>query len=242
MRGQWKVKPVLGLFLFLLMQQNLTAQRLPSISIESETIQVFAVELGERSYASDKYGYLFLPDVAPGRQTLLLSLEGSEKFFVFEVMMGEEPQGYSLRLGIDGHWNLFDMVRQSMVTGILQEAKAVVVTPPLQVWVAKKEADTLLQFTAAEIQVKTALPKTPLLKTLVRKTFEKTGADGVDQVYVLQTGAQMDTVILFVPVLSLPRQEPIAQMHGFKRACPSNTTIPMHGSVRELQKQHAKID
>lgn len=241
MRGQRKLKPLIGLFLIVSMHQNLMAQRLPSITIESETIQVFSVELGERSYASDNQGYLILPDVAPGRQTLLLKLDGSDQIFVFELMMGEEPQGYSLRLGIDGFWNLFDMVRQMMVTGILQEAKATIVTPPIKIPIPIKEETSSLSIVTAEMPVQRALLKTPLLKSQVKKTFEKRGAEGVDQVYVLQTGAEMDTVILFVPVLPKPKQEQMAQLPGMKPSLFSKSTQPVTW-IRELQKQDAKID
>jgi hypothetical protein len=193
---------------------DVSAQVAPSGSIhfQTENNQAFDVKWNGRSFSSSSTGYLVLPQVTAGSQSLVIIFGGEEVEYTFTLAMQNEPKGYSLRQAIDNSWSLFDMVELTMTKGGFTGpiAKTVIPekmpTPIPAPAVADKPVEKIPVKFIETPEVKTALPVVPKQKlpalTEILKIFDKSGNTGIDQVYVLTNGTRSDTIALFIPALT----------------------------------------
>lgn len=197
---------------------TITAPAQPTgfIYLQTENNTGFRVQWDGNAYTSSQTGYLVIPQMAAGEQVLLIEFPSSlGNAYSFTVKLAGKPRGFSLRQAINNQWNLVDMVDLSLVHGkeILPESKPKLVFEELAPPPAEKKAiEPPVQKPAEIIAVKKEIPviRKPAIARIreVHKIFDKTGATGIDQVYVLVTGKQSDTIALFIPVL----QEPLRQV------------------------------
>ncbi|GAC1532798.1 MAG: hypothetical protein NVS3B15_13270 [Sediminibacterium sp.] len=211
-----EVVPSLRLFLLLtvlLIARNSEAQHAHYIYIQSENNQPYYVQVRGNTYSSNETGYLLIPQLPRGEYSMRIGFPKSMIEYGFNFSMGEEDRGFSLKQAVDNSWTLFDMVSFSAVKGIMmQEVKAdkeSEVDPAGAKKTAQKEG--VIPVAAAAGEGGTAVIKVKKTEKVpgVQKIYEKTGPDGIDQVYVVQNGNRADTVILFIPNLT-DRKDPAA--------------------------------
>lgn len=206
--------------LVLLFFQTVKAQQARYIYIQSENNQLFNVQLNGKNYSSNSTGYLLIPQLTSGNYTIQLGFPRSAALYSFNLSIGQDDRGFSLKLGVDNNWSLFDMVSFNVIaaSAVTEKAKeteeirapATPVSSPLSQEV-KKTVETK-QAANAELTPKTIVVTTPApvtakttkhaLPSAIRKIYEKAGTEGVDLVYEVPNGNKMDTVILFVPHLA----------------------------------------
>ncbi len=204
--------------LVLLFFQTVMAQQARYIYIQSENNQLFNVQLNGKNYSSNSTGYLLIPQLTSGNYAIQLGFPRSAALYSFNLSVGQDDRGFSLKLGVDNNWSLFDMVSFNVITAsaVTEKAKeteevrapATPVSSPLSQEV-KKPVETK-QAADAALTPKTTVVTTPAtakttkhaLQSIIRKIYEKAGTEGVDLVYEVPNGNKMDTVILFVPHLA----------------------------------------
>ncbi len=199
------------------------AQHARYIYIQSENNQPYYVKLNGANYSSNTSGYLLVPQLNSGDYTILLGFPRSMNEYAFKIQLGQDDRGFSLKQGVDNSWTLFDMVSFNIIKGTAATAKTEekpadeplateekpVVTEEKPV-VKRKEQKAAESKNIVTTEIKQGAPvstagaaeKRPQAGSLIRKIYEKTGADGVDLVYVVPNGNKADTVILFVPHIS----------------------------------------
>jgi hypothetical protein len=206
--------------LVLMFFQTVKAQQARYVYIQSENNQLFNVQLNGKNYSSNSTGYLLIPQLTSGNYTIRLGFPRSTALYNFNLPIGQDDRGFSLKLGVDNNWSLFDMVSFNVIaaSAVTEKAKeteeirapATPVSSPLSQEV-KKTVETK-QAADAELTPKTTVVTTPApvaakttkhtLQPIIRKIYEKAGTEGVDLVYEVPNGNKMDTVILFVPHLA----------------------------------------
>jgi hypothetical protein len=197
-------------FLLVLICGNTMAQSPASIHIQSELPKQYSVEWNGKTYQSSETGYLVIPEVPAGDQLLFLGFPGNAyPETAFTCSIGDKSRGFSLKLGLDDSWTLFDMVDLYATKG----------APAAGLKLAKLATPAAANPSAA--------PKPGPKTSPIRKLFDKAGPDGIDQVYLIDNNGKTDTVALFIPVLeeARPRQS------AFMELQPSNDT---YLSIRHL--------
>jgi hypothetical protein len=180
------------------------AQPLSFIHIQTENDKPYEVAWNGKNYASSANGYLVIPQVPAGKQVLSLSYldeTGTTTECQFTIAMEDKPRGFSLRIGMDNSWSLFDMVDLTLLKGTPVVKAAVPDVTPLLVKeeqpVQKPADQPAVKKEPVVIKEKTVIKPTGILKI-----FDKTGTSGIDQVYVISNGAKSDTIALFIPVIA----------------------------------------
>lgn len=191
----------------------LRAQSSLLIVIQTENNQLFEVKWNGKNYASSASGYLVVPQVGSGNQSLLISFGGElPSEYAFNIVMANESRGFSLRQAIDNSWSVFDLVDLGLTKGSFIEPVVKIITP-VRLWetmpatvipdkplekIPVKLVETPVVKTTAPA---TARPREPMV-TAISKIFDKAGNSGIDQVYILTNGSRSDTIALFIPVLT----------------------------------------
>lgn len=215
MRGKITGLRLVFLLLTVLAFGAAEAQQARYIYIQSENNQPYYVRLNGTTFSSSASGYLLIPQLSSGDYTIQLGFPRTNAEYGFHFQLGQEDRGFSLKLGVDNSWSLFDMVsfnsiKGSLVTSKPAEQATAESKAPEQKVPEQKAADP--KVTEPKTVVETRQPvvtpaaatteKKPSLNSLIRKIYEKAGNDGVDLVYVVSNGNKADTVVLFVPHLS----------------------------------------
>jgi hypothetical protein len=215
MNGMKLIRNCCCFIMLCLFALEVSAQGAPlgSIHFQTENNQPFEVRWNGRNFGSSSSGYLVLPQVTAGNQSLVIIFGGAEGGeYTFGLSTQNEPKGYSLRQAIDNSWSLFDMVELTMTKGVFTEPIAKTIIPekmsaPVQApAIADKPVEKIPVKFIETPEVKTVQPviTTPKLAALtgILKIFDKSGSTGIDQVYVLTNGIRSDTIALFIPALA----------------------------------------
>ncbi len=140
------------------------AQQASFIYFQSENNLPYQVKWKEQNYPSSSTGYLVIPQVMPGEQSLVIVFSPEiAPEYSFRLTIADKPRGFSIRQSADNKWSLFDMIDFSSVQGNLlvkqpqpvEMDKLVETTPP--VIVEKKAAETPAQPVTEKKQVATPI-------------------------------------------------------------------------------------
>lgn len=192
------------------------AQEGRSIRFQTESPQQFTVHWQDKEYRANEQGVVHIEGVATGLQRFRFELLPGKHYFQHQLEVGPADMFLSLRFTTEGEWIVFDPVTfhtQAMVRGAIKERKLpeppVAAQEPLVV--AKEPVRNANPPVVKEVvKTEVAKPKTaprPIL--IVTVLYEKAGEDGVDMVFEVRDQELRDTVVLFVPRLTVPvkRQE-----------------------------------
>lgn len=194
------------------------AQPAGFIHLQSENSLAFQVTLNGNTYTSSASGYLVIPQVITGEHTLVIGFAPEiASPHAFKVTLTENPRGYSIRQNIDNSWSLFDMIDFSLLKGNpFKESKPELpITPERELLSASnEEKNSVPSAVKPKDSGVAAKPAITLIKDLsiktlfIQKIFDKTGNEGIDQVYTITRGSRIDTIALFIPILNqeLPGQ------------------------------------
>ncbi len=206
--------------LMMLVFSRAEAQHARYIYIQSENNQPYYVKLNGANYSSNASGYLLVPQLNSGDYTILLGFPRSMNEYAFKIQLGQDDRGFSLKQGVDNSWGLFDMVSFNIIKGALATAKTeekpadepvVAEEEPVVTRKEQKEQKVAEPKNTVITEVKQPVPpvntastaeKKPQTGSLIRKIYEKVGADGVDLVYLVPNGNKADKIVLFVPHIS----------------------------------------
>lgn len=219
MGGKRTILHIILSLLVVLVFSRAEAQHARYIYIQSENNQPYYVKLNGANYSSNASGYLLVPQLNSGDYTVLVGFPRSMNEYAFNIQLGQDDRGFSLKQGVDNSWTLFDMVSFNIIKGTLAKAKTEekatddpVAVEEKPVTPRKEQKKTEEPKNVVTTEVKQPAPTQPANTvtekkpqtggSLIRKIYEKVGADGVDLVYVVPNGNRADTVILFVPHLS----------------------------------------
>lgn len=210
--------------------------------LQSENNLPYQVQWNGNAFSSTAGGYMVIPQVPKGQQTLQVSFSPELSVpYLFDVLVKDRPRGFSIRQGIDNNWSLFEMIDLSVVRGRPVPAPPVLVKEPEELIPLPKEtvknpvpektdAKPLLSGPNASVPGKgTALRQRPVVLS-VQRIFDKAGAEGIDQVYVIIRETRSDTIALFIPVLKDPAPRPVAMRK------PEKALLPF---VTRLNKSHS---
>lgn len=197
--------------------------------LQSENNLPYQVQWNGNAFPSTAGGYVVIAQVPQGRQTLKVSFSPELSVpYLFDVMVKDRPRGFSIRQGIDNSWSLFEMIDLSVVRGRPVPAAPVLVKEPEELIPLPKEetvktpvpekadAKSLLSGPNASAQGKRPVPRQRPAVLSVQRIFDRTGAEGVDQVYVITRETRSDTIALFIPVLKDPDPRPVAMRKPVK--------------------------
>jgi hypothetical protein len=174
-----------------------------SIHIQSELPRQYSVQWNGNSYQSSDAGYLEIPEVPAGKQLLIIGFP--EKIYretAFTCSVADKAKGFSLILGIDNNWTLFDMVDYLAMKGV--PAAGLTIDKPVS------------PVASGPGEGKKQEPKIPG----VRKLFDKAGPAGIDQVYLIDNNGKIDTIALFIPVLEETKPKESAWVPASAKADP----------------------
>ena len=105
-------------FLIVLFHTEVMAQPVGFIHIQNENNLSFQVRWNGNNFPSSPSGYLVIPQVPAGTHQLFLTFPPDlTSEFAFSIIVTDKPRGFSLRLGIDNGWTLFDMIDFSLLKG-----------------------------------------------------------------------------------------------------------------------------
>ena len=175
------------------------AQQPGLIHIQSENDYPYYVQLNGSAYPSSARGYLVIPQVPVGEHTLVMSFPGNEfPPYVFHCTIANGPRGFSLKQGIDNSWSLFDMVSFLVTRGAVASQEQIQAA-------AGKRAERAAEKPLVNVTMR------PL--SGIKKIFNRSSSSGIDEVYTVINGSKVDTVALFIPVLTdeKPKQSASAQ-------------------------------
>lgn len=176
---------------------GLQAQR-TLLYLQNEGEQPFTAEIGGVQYASSLSGYLSIPGLAQGQYTLQVGFPGSNTEYVFPCTLGALPAGFFIKRAVDNTAVLFDMVSFDETRGMIAS-----------VW---KEQQQVKQRQAAR-EAKETARKTGV-SAGIRKIYDRSSREGIDQVYVVNNGDKKDTIALFIPVLEETKPRSSGRLTG----------------------------
>jgi hypothetical protein len=156
---------------------GLWGQEKQSVYLQSERDMFYSIQYNGATYNSTRTGFLEIPGLSPGTYTWIMGFpESARPEYAFQCVVSDKPISFVVRLAVDNSWNLFNMVDFTVTRG----APA----------------------TKAQLRMAARLPGEP--KPGIKKIFDKATPGGVDRVYVVMNGNQMDTVALFIPAIEQP--------------------------------------
>jgi hypothetical protein len=180
-RGKFSIKIIL-LLISLFFMESIQAQKTYFLYIQTETKIPFNLQLADKAYHSNATGYLLIPSLDAGQYTLVIDFPKNQfvsQTFVCEI--SEKDRGFRLKQNADNSWILYDLVTQAEIRNAIGKEAV------------KINYDNKL--------LKSNPDKAPTITNNVIKTYEKIGANGINQVYTVQNGAKTDTVLLFIPAM-----------------------------------------
>ena len=162
--------------------ESIQAQKTFFLYIQTETKIPFNLQLADKAYHSNATGYLLIPSLEAGQYTLVIDFPKNQfvsQTFVCEI--SEKDRGFRLKQNADNSWILYDLVTQAEIRNAIGKEAV------------KINYDNKL--------LKSNPDKAPTSTNNVTKTYEKIGANGINQAYTVQNGAKTDTVLLFIPAM-----------------------------------------
>lgn len=201
---KWFFKKHIFLILFLSIAFNLSAQQNHFIYLQTENKQAFYVKLDKKILSSSATGYLIIPKLHEGAHTFTLGFPKNEwPEQKVTCTIDKKDAGYIVKNFGDKGWGLFNWQSMNVVMADKKEEEPIVVvkkeepqvkiTPPA-VTVKEEPATPPVQQPINQEEVK---PYNTVSKLLSNKT-----ADGIEMIFTDATNGVLDTVRVFVPVLS----------------------------------------
>lgn len=204
---------VIGTAMIFLFMGSAMAQQVSFIHIQSENNRAFNVQWKGNTYPSSSTGYLVIPQVTAGEQTLIFSFQDTSlPAYSFTLTMDDKPRGFTLKRSISNTWSLFDMVSFAVTKGSEQpkpkeEKPLLTIAQPVEP--EKKPlpvADTMAKIVSVPVSTtiveKTASTKAPRSnEPPIQKIFDKANTSGIDQVYIITNKGKADTIAIFIPAL-----------------------------------------
>ena len=218
---------------FCLVSGIINAQQTSFVYMQTENNLPYKVLWNGNNYPSSATGYLVIPQVPPGIHIMVVAFSpGISPDYTFTIPVADKPRGFSLRQSVDNNWSLFDMIDFSLIKGVLAdktpkpEPETKITTEPIVQVIPETKPE--VKEPAKPVEKPAVFNETPVVKkevpVLVKqrlvstagimKIFEKAGATGIDQVYVIVNGVKSDTVALFIPDLKaeLPKPQSASQI------------------------------
>lgn len=162
--------------------ESIQSQKTYFLYIQTEAKIPFNLQLADKAYHSNATGYLLIPSLEAGQYTLVIDFPKNQfvsQTFVCEI--SEKDRGFRLKQNADNSWILYDLVTQAEIRNAIG-----------------KEA---VKINYNNKLLKSNPDKAPTITNNVTKTYEKIGANGINQAYTVQNGAKTDTVLLFIPAM-----------------------------------------
>ncbi|MEN9686070.1 MAG: hypothetical protein RLZZ28_1856 [Bacteroidota bacterium] len=215
---QLRIYYVLVLISFSLFRypQPAQAQSSAYLFIQSESNLPFMLTCNGQQYLSTETGKLHIPSIATGKQQLAItSAEQLTVEYIFDLYLDANPKSLSLRMALDYSLQLYDMVEFNVVKGvghpkskaIVEEKKELVDRKELLATIEAVNEPVRKPVPELVAKPETIIPRAaqPPIIYSVRKIFDQTGKDGIDQIYVVTGNGKSDTIIVFLPQLAVPR-------------------------------------
>jgi hypothetical protein len=199
--------------------------------LQSENNLPYEVKWNGKLFSSTSSGYLVIPQLSSGVQKLELDFgQAIAAPYSFSITVQDKPLGYSIRQSVTNKLSLFDMVTNTLINGNPLVPVAAAVKEPEKLILSKEEIEKQLAekklaekntAVAADAHAPATVPAVKPVQPAwqnpvkeVRKIFDRDGAEGVDQVYILSTRNRMDTIALFIPVLQDTRPKQLAMFRN----------------------------
>lgn len=206
--GRW-----IGVWL-VLMPFGIMAQQNGFVYIQSENRLPFTASWDAANYHSDSSGYLLIPQLPAGTQQIRIKADRASVELVFNIYMEHAPKGFTLRQKTDNSWALFDMVDYREIKGdaearVSGSGRSPYISPldPAPGSATAGEEPALQQAEKKAVAASAPAFQTP---DTIHLLFQKGGADGIDQVYLLEKAGKTDTIALFIPALKTQLPPPSA--------------------------------
>lgn len=194
-------------------------QKIALVYFQSETNLPFTITWNSQSYESDPKGGLAIKDIPLGEQCFQIDF-GKDHGTAsrFELRLSEDSRAFTIRQLLNNQLQLFNLVTYGLTTGTsLPVIKQVLVYQnPLASYSGAGQKDKN-DSDNKQKELKDNKPNTsivitglhpemaaPPIPTEVKKVFDQTGSDGIDQIYLLTGEGKTDTIALFIPVLKIP--------------------------------------
>lgn len=216
--------------LILLLHLLFAASAIPAqtgafLYLQSENNLPYTVTYEGATFHSSATGYLVISQLPAGAHTLSIDFGPAiAPVHLFRLLIQDKPVGYSIRQSVSNELQLFDLVGNTLLKGdvvrvqkIPREPEQLILPKTENTEPAKQPAITVVekprkQAAPAEPAVIVAKPvlhwENPV--SAIRKIFDREGADGIDQVYVLTGKSRSDTIAIFVPALREPKPAQLA--------------------------------
>lgn len=216
------------------------------VYFQSETDLPFTITWKDQTYTSDPKGVLVMKDLPEGEQSFQIDLgkyHGNASRF--ELELSEDSRAFAIRQLLDNRVQLFNLLTYGLITGksIPRVKHEMVYQDPLAGYSAAGQKNNPFSENS-ETQGKDSQPKTnsalssiqpevtaPPVPTEVKKVFDQTGSDGIDQIYLLTQDGKTDTVAIFIPVLKIPASKPVTRPGSTEGSVPARqkTLFPADG-------------
>jgi hypothetical protein len=182
MRTSYFPIKIILLLISLFFMESIQAQKTYFLYIQTEAKIPFNLQLADKAYHSNATGYLLIPSLEAGQYTLVIDFPKNQfvsQTFVCEI--SEKDRGFRLKQNADNSWILYDLVTQAEIRNAIGKEAV------------KINYDNKL--------LKSNPDKAPTTTNNVTKTYQKIGANGINQAYTVQNGSKIDTVLLFIPAM-----------------------------------------
>lgn len=188
------------------------AQPSTFIHIQSESNQAYQIQWKGNTYYSSAKGKMVIPLVPVGEHIWVLGFPGNIlPECSFAISITDRPRGFTLKMGIDNSWSLFDMASFEVIKGRVgqKEMKPEPVMDKRIVVEKAEQKEVVLPVISEKSPVEAPVKKErPLVRknknfqsSAIRKIFENMNDAGIDQVYVISNKGKTDTVAIFIPVI-----------------------------------------
>lgn len=214
-----------------LLQTAARAQQGQPVHIQSENGQEFTAHCnGNIIQSSD--GYLFIPQLAAGNNTIVLSFPGTElPEYAFSCTVADTPLSYSLKWEVDNRWSLFDMVEFTVQHGSRATREQILAA-------SQKPGEARPVATGNTAPVATALKNIP---PSIRKIFDKPTPGGKDQVYIVVNGSNTDTVAIFIPDIEPAKPTQTGKLNGDRPATRDRAIVKRNETPAVLVRRNKSL-
>lgn len=207
------------------------------VYLQSANRQLFSVHIHQQDFTSTSGGYLIIPKLMTGKHQIQLQWQENPNLGLnFVIPVADQDAGYNITKSETGNWQLNGLSNELVIAATIPVAEISADVPeekitnitnvtmppgnPNKDSIAQQENNQTSNAAASVSSSATTMPPAAV-KTLakqqnmatanpngtVAKTFEKMGAQGLDQIYVDKSQAKADTIAVFIPLKQAPRAE-----------------------------------
>lgn len=196
---------------------TVSAQATHYLFFQTENNKPFYLRIMGSTLSSNASGYLLIPKITDGNYPIHIGFAQSNTEQEFELKVEGKDLGFSLKQELDNSWTLFNLIDFSQHKGktvaiIPKEEVKPVEEPVVEQKVKEAEKQTEKKETGSAI-ADSAAKSVPATKEITKsqrvlpqilKIYDKTSADGIDMVFVVNGVPRNDTVIIYVPAIKPP--------------------------------------